>query len=133
MSLATDILKHANANLSPPTRSERADYMGLAVRKKEKRVAPKGPRLNKKKGKTVKYVAPKHEHVAGVAFNSRNNTWDAYFYNGVKTIRIGMFHTQARAVIARKIYMYWRKRGFDNVPNKPEKRLYTMRNYSDKS
>ncbi|QBJ03992.1 hypothetical protein [Salmonella phage vB_SenS_SE1] len=130
MSLATDILKRANSDLSPPSKSIRADYMGPAIRKKAKRAAPKGPRLNRK---TVNYVAPKHEHVAGVAFNSRNNTWDAYFYNGVKTIRIGMFHTQARALIARRIYMYWRKCGFDNIPNKPERRLYTMRNYSDKS
>lgn len=118
MSLATDILKRANADLSPPSKSTRADYMGLAVRKK---------------GKTVKHVAPKHEHVAGVAFNSRNNTWGAYFYDGIKTIRIGMFHTQARAIIARRIYMYWRKCGFSNIPNKPERRLYTMRNSSDKS
>lgn len=133
MSLANDILKRANADLSPPSKSPQADYMGLAIRKKAKRAAPKGPRLNRRKGKTVKHVAPEHERVAGVAFNSRNNTWDAYFYDGIKTIRIGMFHTQARAIIARRIYMYWRRCGFDNIPNKPERRLYTMRNYSDKS
>lgn len=133
MSLATDILKRANSDLSPHLNQYGLTIWVLPYAKKAKRAAPKGPRLNKKNGKTVKYVAPKHEHVAGVAFNSRNNTWDAYFYDGIKTIRIGMFHTQARALIARRIYMYWRKCGFDNIPNKPERRLYTMRNYSDKS
>lgn len=133
MSLATDILKRANADLSPPSKSTRADYMGLATRHKTKRVAPKGPRVRKPKGKTVTHVAPEHDHVAGVSFNSRDNGWDAHFYNGSKTIRIGVFPTQARAIIARRIYMYWRKCGMENIPNRPGTRLYTRWNASDKS
>lgn len=133
MTLATDILKRANVDLSPPSKTTRADYMGLAARHKKKSAAPKGPRVRKPKGKTVVYVAPEHEHVDGVSFNSRNNGWDAYFYNGIKMIRIGVFPTQARAIIARRIYMYWRKCGMENIPNKPGIRLYTNWRSSDKS
>lgn len=133
MSLATDILKCANSDLSPPSKLTRADYLGLAARHKTKRAAPKGPRVRKPKGKSVVYTAPPHEPVKGVSFRSDVNGWDAYFFDGEKTIRIGLFPTQARAEIARKIYLHWRKRGMQNIPNRPESRLYTRWHASDKS
>lgn len=129
MSLATDILKRANAGLSPPSKQTRTDYLGLAKQQPAKRTEKKGPRIRKPKGKTVIYTAPPHEHVKGVSFRSDTNGWDAYFFDGEKTIRIGLFPTQARAAIARKIYLHWRKRGMSDIPNKPDKRLYTRWHY----
>lgn len=133
MSLAADILKRAGVDLSPKSKQTRADYLGLAQRQPAKRVEKKGPRTHKPKGKSVVYTAPPHEPIKGVSFRSDVNGWDAYFFDGEKTIRIGLFPTQARATIARKIYLHWRKRGMQNIPNRPESRLYTRWSASDKS
>ncbi|MGL5904224.1 MAG: hypothetical protein ACRCZO_16195 [Cetobacterium sp.] len=120
MSLATDILKRASLDLAPkPPKQKRTNYIERAVKIKP------GPRKRKVKQPTVIYEAPPYEPVKGVSFNAAVNGWDAYFSDGTKTVRIGMFPTQARAAVARKIYLHWRKRGMQNIPNKPDSRLYT--------
>lgn len=67
----------------------------------------------------------KGEHIPGISFDGRSGWWAAYFYDGTKKILIGLFSSKARAVVARRIYMLWRKRGYYDIPNKPARRLYT--------
>lgn len=122
MSLATDILKRAEEIANPPPKAR------LAPRPSEPRETPKQSEP-RKFGRTR---APakirrtrKGEHVPGVSFDGRSGGWAAYFYDGTKKILIGLFSSKARAVVARRIYMLWRKRGYYDIPNKPARRLYT--------
>lgn len=120
MSLATDILKRAEKIAPPkPEKKPRAPGGVPADRKKpEKKARHKTTRQHK---------APEHAHIPGVGFHPGNNGWVAYCYDGVRTIGIGVFKTQARAHIALRLYKYWRKRGMVDIPHKPSFRLYTNR------
>jgi hypothetical protein len=127
MSLATDILKRAETIDPPkPIKKVRAPHSNTATPKRKK-TKPTMARIfgRTRRPPSKDKVMPNVTHMPGVSFASRDNGWDAYYYDGQKKIRIGVFPTQARAIIARKIYMLWRKRGFSDIPNKPEKRLYT--------
>lgn len=124
MSLATDILKRAEEIANPPPKARRAP------RPSEPREFPKtkppAPRTFARTKPPVKARRVRHgDHVPGVSFCGRSGGWDAYFYDGTKKIVIGLFSSKARAVIARRIYMLWCKRGYSDIPNKPSRRLYT--------
>lgn len=119
MSLATDILKRANAQSLTPVQStkdtSRVDRSGK----------PRGGRPRKKPvGPRAVHEAPPHEHVPGVGFDVHHGMWKAQFYDGEKNISLGYHPTQARAIIARKIYMFWRKHRMTDIPNKTERRHY---------
>lgn len=122
MSLANDILKRAEEIANPPPKVRRAP------RPSEPKAEPKQSE-SRKFGRTR---APakirrtrKGERVPGISFDGRSGGWSAYFYDGTKKILIGLFSSKARAVVARRIYMLWRKRGYYDIPNKPARRLYT--------
>lgn len=122
MSLATDILKRAEEIANPPPKVRRAP------RPSEPKAEPKQSEP-RKFGRTRAPAkirrARKGEHIPGVSFDGRSGGWAAYFYDGTKKILIGLFSSKARAVVARRIYMLWRKRGYYDIPNKPARRLYT--------
>lgn len=122
MSLATDILKRAEEIANPPPKARRAP------RPSEPKAEPKQSEP-RKFGRTRAPAkirrARKGEHIPGVSFDGRSGGWAAYFYDGTKKILIGLFSSKARAVVARRIYMLWRKRGYYDIPNKPARRLYT--------
>lgn len=124
MSLATDILKRAEEIANPPPKARRAP------RPREPRNTPKPKQSEPRKFGRTRAPAKirstrKGEHVPGVSFDGRSGGWAAYFYDGTKKILIGLFSSKARAVVARRIYMLWRKRGYYDIPNKPARRLYT--------
>jgi hypothetical protein len=124
MSLATDILKRAEEIANPPSKARRAP------RPSEPREAPKPKQSEPRKFGRTRAPAKirrtrKGEHVPGVSFDGRSGGWAAYFYDGTKKILIGLFSSKARAVVARRIYMLWHKRGYYDIPNKPARRLYT--------
>ena len=108
MSLANDILKHSGS---------------LMPSEKQK---PRPARREKPKAKTIckPKNMDKHEHVPGVSWSESSRRWNAYYYNGEAVIKIGAFPTQARAVLAKRLYMLWVKRGLVDSPNKPERRQY---------
>lgn len=124
MSLATDILKRAEEIANPPPKARRKP------RPSEPRDTPKPKQSEPRKFGRTRAPAKirstrKGEHVPGVSFDGRSGGWAAYFYDGTKKILIGLFSSKARAVVARRIYMLWRKRGYYDIPNKPARRLYT--------
>lgn len=107
MSLATDILR--GGNISPPSkRKPSASYIELSARAKAKR-------------------ARVESGIPGVRYVKQVKRWEAYFYNGNTLLRLGQFDTQERAHIALRILRHWRKRGFDCLPHKPNKRGYVRR------
>lgn len=120
MSLATDILKRAERVPPPkPIKKPRAPGGAPAVRKKpEKKKA-------KRKYKQRQHKAPEHAHIPGVSFDRRSGGWAAYYYDGVTRHRVGLFARQDRAHIALRLFKFWLKRGFPDVPTKPTRRLYT--------
>ena len=122
MSLATDILKRAEEIANPQPKVRRAP------RPSEPKEEPKQsePRkFGRTRAPTKIRRTRKGEHVPGISFDGRSGGWAAYFYDGTKKILIGLFSSKARAVVARRIYMLWRKRGYYDIPNKPARRLYT--------
>lgn len=124
MSLATDILKRAEEIANPPPKARRAP------RPSEPKAEPKPKQSEPRKFGRTRAPAKirstrKGEHVPGISFDGRSGGWAAYFYDGTKKILIGLFSSKARAVVARRIYMLWRKRGYCDIPNKPARRLYT--------
>lgn len=120
MSLATDILKSMNkpAPVKKP-KAPRIDSKTAAPKK----VIPR--KFRRTRAPAAAATVRPVNHVPGVSFISKSGGWDAYFYDGQKKIVIGLFPTQERAIVARKIYLHWRKRGFTDIPNKPSRRLYT--------
>ncbi len=126
MSLATDILKRLAIDLSPPPRSQQKP-----TATKPAPVKQKGPRKQKVKRPPRKYEQPPCEKIPGVSFRSDANMWDAYTWDGEKTIRIGLFRTQARAAIALRLYKFWRKRAYKDIPRKPTVRVYTRVKIAD--
>lgn len=119
MSLATDILKSMNKPVPlKPAKKPRPPQQ----ERKIKTAAPK-----QKKAKPRLCEVPEHDHIPGVSFHRGNNGWVAYAYNGERTIGLGVFKTQARAVIALRIFKLWRKRGMTDIPHKPSMRLCTFR------
>ena len=124
MSLATYILKRAEEITNPPPKVRRAP------RPSEPKAEPKPEQSEPRKFGRTRAPAKirrtrKGEHVPGISFDGRSGGWSAYFYDGTKKILIGLFSSKARAVVARRIYMLWRKRGYYDIPNKPARRLYT--------
>lgn len=104
MSLATDILNR-KPDLSPPSpRKCNATYVQLAKKKeREKEKLPAG--------------VHKEDYV--------NRVWYRASIRRNKTARhLGRFTTAARASLAYKLFCLWERRGFEDVPNKPSKRLY---------
>lgn len=124
MSLATDILKRAD-NLSFTPRQSTKDTSFS-----DRTGKPRGGRPCKKSSprktprQTVHHDVPQHEHVPGVGFDVHHGLWKAQFYDGTKNISIGYHPTQARAIIARKLYLFWRKQRMTDIPNKPERRHF---------
>lgn len=128
MSLATDILNSLNKAAPPkPAKKPRAprDTRKPAAPKHARTKPPEPRKFGRTRAPAAAAAIRPVEHVPGVSFITKSGGWDAYFYDGTKKVVIGLFPTQARAIIARKIYMLWRKRGFTDIPNKPSRRLYT--------
>lgn len=116
MTLANDILKRSG-NLTPP-----------------RPINKRGPIKYQRKTKAPvarKKDTPKTD-IPGVSWSPGHNQWCAYFYDGVKTVKLGLFRSAERAGMAVRLYKFWRKRGFHSSEHrKPAIRLY--RNDSDKS
>lgn len=123
MSLATDILK--SLNKPAPVKKPKAPRIDSKQATPKRAKAPIPRKFGRTRAPADSAPIRIEAHVAGVSFITKSGGWDAYFYDGNKKIVIGLFPTQARAIIARKIYMLWRKRGFTDIPNKPSRRLYT--------
>ena len=123
MSLATDILKSLNKPV--PVKKPKAPRIDSKTAAPKRAKAPIPRKFGRTRAPAAAAVVRPVDHVPGVSFITKSGGWDAYFYDGTKKVVIGLFPTQARAIIARKIYMLWRKRGFTDIPNKPSRRLYT--------
>lgn len=118
MSLAADILKAAELIGAKPGRKKRlSGHLPAVARPKKKR-------------RPTEYKAPKHTKIPGVYFFKKTGKWRAYFYDGTKDINIGEHQTQERAFMALRLYKFWRRRSFADIPNKPELRIYTRSDYS---
>lgn len=116
MSLATDILARAfraPANLVATPRQRTQAQRQPAARQPKKRREP------------IKYTAPEHEHIVGISFVTTRNSWVAYCGVGDNRVKVGNFPTQARALIAQKIYEHWMAQGYTDIPNKPDTRMWT--------
>lgn len=102
MSLATDILN--GTDISPPPPKRKVTYRGYKPRK-----------------------------ISGVSKIKvgRVTKWRTYLSRDGKTISLGEFDTEARALIAVRLFRFWRKRGFTDIPNKTEKRQYRRRQIAD--
>src|ERR1051325_10175634 len=87
MSLATDILKRAETNLVPTPRQREQTKRG-------------------------KIIMPKSTRVPGVSWVSTHRKWLAYYYDGSKTMKLGLHDTQERAFLAIRLFKLWRRRGF---------------------
>lgn len=118
MSLAADILRAAEQLRVKPARKKRlTGHLPAVARPKKKR-------------RPTEYKAPKHTKIPGVYFFKKTGKWRAYFYDGTKDINIGEHQTQERAFMALRLYKFWRRRSFTDIPNKPELRIYTRSDYS---
>ena len=124
MSLAADILKRAEEIANPPPKPRRGQRPSEPRDTDETK--PPSARTFARTKPPVRARRVRHgDHVPGVSFDGRSGGWAAYFYDGTKKILIGLFSSKSRAVVARRIYMLWRKRGYYDIPNKPARRLYT--------
>lgn len=139
MTLATDILKRAGINLSPPPRSISPSYRGFPKTRTSK-TKPSGESVKAKPTATttLRTTTPEiKRHIPGIQRIERKRpnssepqvTWGAFYWDK-KKINIGEFKTQERAFVALRLYKLWKRRSFDNIPNKPSFRTYTR---SDKS
>lgn len=123
MSLATDILKRAGIDLSPPPPKQvhTLDF----VQRLEPEKSPVKPVKQRKTRQGVKYSPPGHEPIKGVGWLCDRRMWRAVFCYKGRHITVGIFPTQARAAIAYKLYAHWVNIGLELAPTRTEKRLYT--------
>lgn len=129
MSLATDILKRAE-KIAPPKpekkpRAPRND--GTTAAPKRVKTKPPAPReFGRTRTPTpTKLHRDDIDHVPGVSFHKSSGGWEAYIRSGKDQIPLGTFNTQDRAIIALRLFKFWRRRGFKDIPNKTSRRLYT--------
>lgn len=97
MSLANDILKHSGSLMPKESNKPRPS------RKETKKI---------KKKSSYKHKIPEHTHIPGITFRTDFGRWEAYFYDGAKTYKLGLFNTQERAFLTVKLFKLWRRRGF---------------------
>lgn len=128
MSLATDILDSLN-KAAPPKPAKKPK----APRDTRKPAAPKRARTKppepRKFGRTRAPAAIKHKetgiNVPYVYIHSRSGGYQAKLCRKTGTIHLGIFGEVRRASLAVKLFQLWEQRGMDNIPRKPERRLYT--------
>lgn len=125
MTLATDILKRASADLTPHRQpkepGQRTNYLDRYGR---------GARPPSKV-RTKEYPVPEHEPVKGTYFEKAKGDWGAVVWEDGKAKRIGYYASQERAAIAVRLYDFWKRNGFIDIPNKPEIRPYCKRKIAD--
>ena len=82
----------------------------------------------KQRRKKCDRIAPRELHLARVpGIHHRYGKWEAVvFYKNV-TLTIGCFNTPRRALMARKMWYFWRKRGFtpEEIPKGPKRKPYS--------
>ncbi len=131
MSLATDILKRAGLDLSPPP-SKQVHTPAFVQRLAKE---PRKPKQKRKRadGKPERPVTP-----PGVSWSceswrnvdgsvTHRGGFRAYVREKGVTINLGEFATAERAHIAYRLYRLWLRRGFTEAPTKPHKRQYIRR------
>lgn len=113
MALATDLLnKAAKTNLIP--RNERLTRQPLTM----------PPTKSMKELKRERPETP-----AGVSAQLIGNRFIFRACMSVKgrTVSLGDFGKAERASLAYRLYRLWQRRGFENIPQKPETRTYNKR------
>lgn len=115
MSLATDILKR-KVDLSPPAPVRAVSYRGVPKLRTDK----------KPKHTPVVKTEPEFKHIPGIQVitESGKTKFRAYYYDGSLTLHIGNYMSQERAFVALRLYKLWKRRGLEDIPNKPSFRLY---------
>lgn len=115
MNLANDILRRASGvslvKAAPVRGPIKLDYP-------KQRAAC--PRTKKPVAREV-VVKPS---VPGASWDKQHQAYRAYFYDGIKTHWLGHFGTIPRALIAVKLYAYWEKKKYEDIPHIPENRPY---------
>lgn len=128
MSLATDILNSLN-KAAPPKPAKKPK----APRDTRKPAAPKHaktkPPVPRVFGRTREPAAGRQKvaspNVPYVYPHDRSGGYQAKLCRKTGTVHLGIFGEVRRASLAVKLFQLWERRGMDNIPRKPERRLYT--------
>jgi len=113
MSLATDILKaRANLSLSPPS-----PY------KPNRDCVPTARRTKKKQPEPTPKAVMENPKVKGVYYMREHDMWLAKVHDGECDRHLGIYYTHARAVVAIRLYRYWRRQGLTDIPRQPSTKI----------
>lgn len=74
----------------------------------------------------VTYRGFKTRKLSGVSKTKigKRDTWRAWTTRDNKMVSLGEFPSEGRALLSVRLYRFWRKRGYEDIPNKTEKRQY---------
>lgn len=111
MSLAADILK-VRCDLSPPS-----PY------KPNRECLPTARRSGRKQPEPTPKAVMAQPKVKGIYHMREHNMWLVKVHDGSQTRHLGIYYTQARAVVALKLYRYWRRQGLTDIPRQPSTKI----------